>query len=289
MNRKLRSVIYVPAINEKAMRKAATLHVDAVIFDLEDSVFPEQKAHARSGLAEFLTKERASFQGKYLVIRVNANDTEYWKDDLATVAQIMPDAVLLPKVTTPQHIHDTYVEISAGKGRAPKIWSMVENPLGILRLEHIVEQGKNSGLECLVLGTNDLVKDSDIDPGKDRRNLMPWFSHVMLVAKSFDMAVIDGVLNDIKNTDALRAECEVARALGMNGKTIIHPAQVETVNKAFSPNEGQIAWWKKIVAAYDLPENANAGVISLDGMMVERLHHEIAVRKLQEYGQDIGQ
>ncbi|WP_415815385.1 HpcH/HpaI aldolase/citrate lyase family protein [Bordetella tumbae] len=289
MNRKLRSVIYVPAINEKAMRKAATLHVDAVIFDLEDSVFPEQKAQARSGLAEFLTKERANFQGKYLVIRVNADDTDYWKDDLAVVAQIMPDAVLLPKVTTPQHIHDAYVELSAQPRQPPKIWSMVENPLGILRLENIVEQGKNSGLECLILGTNDLVKDSDIDPGKDRGNLMPWFSHVMLVAKSFDMAVIDGVLNDIKNTDALRAECEVARALGMNGKTIIHPAQVETVNKAFSPSEEQIAWWRKIVAAYDLPENANAGVISLDGMMVERLHHEIAVRKLQEYGQDVEQ
>jgi len=271
------------------MRKAATLHVDAVIFDLEDSVFPDQKAQARSGLAEFLTKERANFQGKYLVIRVNADDTPYWKDDLAVVAQIMPDAVLLPKVTAPQHIHDTYAELSTRQDRAPKIWSMVENPLGILRLESIVEQGRKSGLECLILGTNDLVKDSDIDPGKDRCNLMPWFSHVMLVAKSFNVAVIDGVLNDIKNADALRAECSVAVALGMNGKTIIHPAQVDTVNKAFSPSEEQIAWWRKIVAAYNLPENVNAGVINLDGTMVERLHQEIAISKLREWEQAVEQ
>lgn len=164
---------------------------------------------------------------------------------------------------------------------------MIENPLGILRLETIVEQGKTSGLECLVLGANDLVKDSDIEPGKDRCNLMPWFSHVMLVAKSFDVAVVDSVLNDIKDTDTLRAECETARALGMNGKTIIHPAQVDTANQAFSPGDAQIAWWKKIVDTYHQPENANAGVINLDGSMVERLHYDIAVRKLREYEQDV--
>ena len=287
MDRKLRSVLYVPAINEKAMRKAATLSVDAVIFDLEDSVSPEQKALARVGLAEFLAKERASFQGKYLVIRINADDTEYWHDDLAMAANVMPDAVLVPKVTTPQHIHDTYAALSAGAARPPGIWSMIENPLGILRLETIVEQGKTSGLECLVLGANDLVKDSDIEPGKDRCNLMPWFSHVMLVAKSFDVAVIDSVLNDIKDTDTLRAECETARALGMNGKTIIHPAQVDTANQAFSPGDAQIAWWKKIVDTYHRPENANAGVINLDDSMVERLHYDIAVRKLREYEQDV--
>nr|WP_255448244.1 CoA ester lyase [Bordetella sp. 15P40C-2] len=283
MSKKLRTVLYVPATNEKAMRKAAGLTVDAVIFDLEDSVFPEQKALARSSLATFLAKERASFAGKYLVIRINASDTEYWKDDIAVIADILPDAVLLPKVTSPQHIQETYARLTASGSHIPKFWAMIENPLGILRLDSIVETGKSFGLECLVLGTNDLVKDSDMEPGKNRCNLVPWFSHVMLVAKAFDVAVIDGVLNDIKSLDALQAECDVARALGMNGKSIIHPAQVDTVNKAFSPNEEQIAWWRKIVAAYARPENQNAGVINLDGTMVERLHLEIAERKLREY------
>jgi citrate lyase subunit beta/citryl-CoA lyase len=285
MSSKLRSVLYVPAINEKAMRKAASLPVDAVIFDWEDSVFPEQKALARSGLAAFLNAERASFTGKYLVIRVNADDTEYWKEDLAVVADILPDAVLLPKVTSPQLIHQTHAELWARVPQTPKIWAMVEKPLGVLRLESIVEKGVDLGLECLVLGTNDLLKDSDMEAGKDRCNLMPWFSHVMLVAKSFDVAVVDGVLNDIKNLDALQAECDVARALGMNGKTIIHPAQVDTVNKAFSPSAEQIAAWKEIVAAYARPENQGAGVINLGGVMVERLHLEIATRKLEELGQ----
>src|SRR5690606_34170216 len=117
-------------------------------------------------------------------------------------------------------------------------------------------------VECLVLGTNDLVKDSDIEPGEGRCNLIPWFSLIMLVAKSFDVSVIDGVLNDIRNDEALQSESEAARALVMSGKTIIHPAQVETVNRCFSPTAEQLAWWRRIVHAYAQPENTGKGVIS---------------------------
>lgn len=283
MKQRLRSVLYVPALNEKALRKSATLDVDAVIFDLEDSVFPEQKSQARSRLAEFLAKEREQFQSKYLAIRINAQDTAFWKDDLAMVNLVKPDAVVLPKVVSPQVIVDTTAALCAGNGTQPKIWCMVENPLGILRLENTVENGIKAGLECLILGTNDLVKDSDLDPGKDRSNLLPWFSHVMLVAKSFGVAVIDGVLNDINNTEALRAESEMAKALGMSGKTIIHPSQVDVVNQCFDPSPEQISWWRKIVQAYNQPEHASSGVINLEGTMVERLHLEIAQRRLQEY------
>jgi len=284
MHLTLRSVLYVPAINEKAMRKAATLPVDAVIFDLEDSISPAKKEAARASLSRFLAEERHSLEGKYLVIRVNASNTDYWNDDVALVAELSPDAVLLPKVTSPNHTREIHAALSGRTGSMPKVWGMIENPLGILRLESIVEQGKPLGLECLILGTNDLLKDSDMEPGENRSNLIPWFSHVMLVAKSFDIAVIDGVLNDIKNVDALQAECNTARALGMNGKTIIHPAQVDTVNTAFSPSEEQIVWWKKIVDAYAKPENSHAGVINVDDVMVERLHLEIAVQKLKTYG-----
>lgn len=283
MSRKLRSVLYVPAVNEKAMRKAATLDVDAVILDLEDSVFPERKAEARDTLAAFLAGNRASFAGKYLVLRVNGQDTDFWNDDLAMAVQLRPDAVLLPKVTSAETIRDARSKLSTQSGDAPRIWCMVENPMGILRLESIVEQGLSQGVECLVVGTNDLVKDSDIEPGEGRRNLMPWLAHVMLVAKSFGVAVIDGVLNDIHDVEALRAESEVAKALGMNGKTILHPAQVETVNRCFTPTEEQLAWWRRIVEAYELPENAGKGVINLGGAMVERLHLEIAQRRLQEF------
>src|SRR5690606_13424790 len=121
-----------------------------------------------------------------------------------------------------------------------------------------------------------------IEPGPGRANLMPWFAHIMLVAKSFGIPVVDGVLNDIHDIQALQAECAAARALGMSGKTVIHPAQVETVNRGFGPSEEQLAWWRRIVQAYEQPENAGKGVINLDGTMVERLHLEIAQRRLRD-------
>jgi len=282
MNEKLRSVIYVPGINEKAMRKALTLPVDAIVFDLEDSVSLDRKAQARDTLAAFLEANRAGIRDRQVVVRVNGQDTEFWNDDLSMAARVRPDAVLLPKVVRPEIIADARARLGGGAA-APRVWCMVENPMGILKLERIVEGAQPEGIGCLVLGTNDLVKDSDIEPGPGRANLMPWFAHIMLVAKSWGIPVVDGVLNDIHDTRALQAECEAARALGMSGKTVIHPAQVDTVNRGFGPTPEQLAWWQRIVQAYAQPENAGKGVINLDGTMVERLHLEIAQRRLRDH------
>ncbi|MGO1766176.1 hypothetical protein CAP48_02335 [Advenella sp. S44] len=287
MKRKLRSVLYVPGINEKAMRKAATLAVDAVVFDLEDSVLYEGKAQARDTLSRFLKNHRDELHGKYVVVRINGRDTEFWDADLNMVKTVRPDAVLLPKVVhsdIPKLARETLGNDGA---ESTGIWCMVENPTGILKLESIVEKGLADGVECLVLGTNDLIKDSDIDPGPGRVNLIPWLAHVTLVAKSFDIPVIDGVLNNIHDLDALKAESEVAKAMGMSGKTIIHPLQVETVNKCFSPTAAELEHWRRIVQAYAQPENAAKGVINLDGVMVERLHLEIAERRLRDYSPDV--
>jgi len=282
MHRALRSVLYVPGINEKAMRKASTLPVDAVVLDLEDSVLFERKAEARNTLAQFLAAHRSDFDGKYVVIRVNGSDTESWLKDLELAAIARPDAVLLPKVSRPDIPRNAREVLNKHGGESIAIWCMVETPLGILRLESIVEDGQKDGVECLVLGTNDLVKEGDIDPGDKRCNLVPWLAHVVLVAKSFQIPVIDGVLNDIQDLETLAAEARTAKAMGMSGKTIIHPAQIEVVNQCFSPSKEELDSWRRIVAAYAQPENADKGVINLDGMMVERLHLEIAERKLRQ-------
>ncbi|WP_158238230.1 HpcH/HpaI aldolase/citrate lyase family protein [Pollutimonas nitritireducens] len=287
MKRSLRSVLYVPGINEKAMRKAATLPVDAIVLDLEDSVLHERKSEARDTLSRFLTANRSGFHGKYVVVRVNGRDTEFWDDDLDMVTPARPDAVLLPKVIDPDIPRNAREKLNKGGSESTAIWCMIENPLGILKLESIVENGRADGVECLVLGTNDLIKDSDIDPGEGRKNLIPWLAHVTLVAKSFNIQVIDGVLNNIHDLDALKAESEVAKAMGMSGKTIIHPLQVETVNRCFSPSVEELDHWRRIVHAYSLPENVGKGVINLDGVMVERLHLEIANRQLRDYGSDV--
>ena len=285
MSGTLRSVIYVPGINEKAMRKTLTLPVDAIVFDLEDSVLHDRKEEARAALAAFLQANRGAFGRARVVVRVNGRDTGFWGGDLDMAARAHPDAVLLPKVTDPEIVADARARLGAAGDPVPAIWCMVENPLGILRLERILEDAQPQGIGCLVLGTNDLVKDSDIDPGPGRANLLPWFAHVLLAAKSFGVPVVDGVLNDIHDTAALEAECAQARAMGMSGKTVIHPAQVEPVNRCFSPSAEQLAGWRRIVEAYSRPENADKGVINLDGTMVERLHLEIARRRLADYGE----
>lgn len=287
MKRKLRSVLYVPGINEKAMRKAAALSVDAVVFDLEDSVLHESKGLARETLSRFLKDNRGEFLGKYVVVRINGRDTEFWDMDWDMVTAVQPDAVLLPKVVHADMPRLAREKLDNGGSESTRIWCMVENPIGILKLETIVENGLADGVECLVLGTNDLIKDSDIDPGPARSNLIPWLAHVTLVAKSFDIPVLDGVLNNIHDLDALKAESESAKAMGMSGKTIIHPLQVETVNRCFSPTAEELENWKRIVHAYAQPENAGKGVINLDGVMVERLHLDIAERKLRDYHSEV--
>ena len=286
MKRKLRSVLYVPGINEKAMRKAATLAVDAVVFDLEDSVLYEHKAQARDTLSRFLKDNRDELHGKYVVVRINGRDTEFWDADLDMVRAVQPDAVLLPKVVHSDIPRLAREKLGIDAVEPTAIWCMVENPIGILKLESIVENGLADGVECLVLGTNDLIKDSDIDPGPARSNLMPWLAHVTLVAKSFDIPVIDGVLNNIHDLETLKAESEVAKAMGMSGKTIIHPLQVDTVNQCFSPTAEELENWRRIVQAYAQPENAAKGVINLNGVMVERLHLEIAQRRLRDHSAD---
>lgn len=280
MSQLLRSVLYVPAMNPRAMQKALGLPVDAVVFDLEDSILETQKDEARVALQKFLSERQEQDPACRIVIRINSIDSGFWEKDLELIKALRPAAVLLPKVISAATIQQADRYLNDG-GVTTKIWIMVENPMGILKLDQIVEQACGHNLECLVLGTNDLIKDTDIDPGENRINFGPWFARVIMVAKSYNLPVIDGVMNDFHDTDGLEKESRLAKGMGMAGKTIIHPKQVDTVNTVFSPTAQELAWWNQIVLAYQLPENINKGVINVDGVMVERLHLESAQKKLQ--------
>ena len=276
-----RAVLFVPASNEKAMAKLSSLACDAVIFDLEDSVAPEAKAAARERLrAWFAARPK---DGPECVIRVNPLASEWGSDDLAAVCACAPDAVLLPKVNTPRDIHD--FDDALDEADAPdnlKLWIMVETPKAMLNIGALAEFGRDRAarLDCFVAGTNDLVKDTGVLATPDRRYVMPWLLQMVLAARAGGLDVLDGVGNDFRDLDAFARECAEGAAMGFDGKTLIHPAQIEPALTAFSPSAEAVAEAEAIRSAFARSENAGKGVISIDGRMVERLHLAQAERLL---------
>ncbi len=280
-HRPRRAVLYVPASNEKAMAKLPSLACDAVIFDLEDAVAPEAKAAARERLRAWF-KARPE-NGMECVIRVNPLASEWGPDDLAAVCECAPDAVLLPKVDTPRDIHD--FDDALDEAPAPddlKLWIMVETPKAMLNIGALAEFGRDRAarLDCFVAGTNDLIKDTGVLATPDRRYVMPWLLQMVLAARAGGLDILDGVSNDFRDLDAFARECAEGAAMGFDGKTLIHPAQIEPALKAFSPSPEAIAEAEAIRSAFALPENAGKGVISIDGSIVERLHLAQAERLL---------
>ncbi|CDX26055.1 (3S)-malyl-CoA thioesterase [Mesorhizobium sp. ORS 3324] len=268
-----RSVLYMPASNERALAKIASLACDAVIIDLEDGVAPADKVSARDRLAGILGT-RAERRCE-MIVRVNPLASEWGVDDLLAVAKAGPDGILLPKVTTPRDI------LEAGDllddNSAPDsvtLWAMIETPKALLNSGAIAELGRDpaSRLACFVAGTNDLVKATGILATPDRRYLMPWLLQLVLAARAGGLDVIDGVANDFRDLEAFARECAEAAAMGFDGKSLIHPAQIEAANRAFAPSPEALAGARAIRDAFARPENAGKGVIALDGRMVERLH-----------------
>ena len=268
-----RSVLYMPASNERALAKIASLACDAVVIDLEDGVAPAEKATARDRLAGILAARPA--RRCEIVVRINPLASEWGADDLLAAAKAEPDGILLPKIDTPREI------LEAGDllddNFAPdtvKLWAMVETPKALLNIGVIAELGRDpaSRLACFVAGTNDLVKSTGILATPDRRYLMPWLLQLVLAARAGGVDVIDGVANDFRDLEALARECAEAAAMGFDGKSLIHPAQIEPANRAFAPAPEALARARAVRDAFALPENAGKGVIALDGRMVERLH-----------------
>jgi citrate lyase subunit beta/citryl-CoA lyase len=267
-----RSVLYIPASNDKALAKIGSLTCDAVIIDLEDAVLPADKKAARDKVAGILAGREKRCE---MVVRINPLTSEWGADDLLAVAKAEPDGILLPKIGTPRDIleagdllDDNFAPDSV------KLWAMVETPKALLNIGAIAELGRDpaSRLACFVAGTNDLVKATGILATPDRRYLMPWLMQLVLAARAGGLDIIDGVANDFRDLDALARECTEAAAMGFDGKSLIHPAQIEPANRAFSPSPERLAAARAIRDAFARPENAGKGVIAMDGRMVERLH-----------------
>ena len=272
-----RSVLYMPGSNARALEKAKTLPADALILDLEDAVAPDAKAHARDQVCAAV--KAGGYGKRELVIRINALDTPWGKDDLAAAVAAAPDAILLPK---PGSGADIVAAADALKSAPEKtrLWAMIETPFAILNVQDIAAASRLSGtrLACFVMGTNDLVKETRADLSASRRPALYWLSATVTAARAYGLDVLDGVYNNFKDADGFRRECVHGRALGFDGKTLIHPDQVAVANEIFAPPEADVAWARKIIAAFDQPENKGKGVVTVEGRMVELLHAEIGRR-----------
>jgi citrate lyase subunit beta/citryl-CoA lyase len=268
-----RSVLYVPASNDKALAKIAQLSCDTVIIDLEDAAAPADKIAARDKLAGiFASRPDRRCE---MVVRINALASEWGADDLLAAASCEPDGILLPKVGTPRDLleaGDVLDDNFAPDG--VKLWAMIETPKALLNIGAIAELGRDpaSRLACFVAGTNDLVKDTGVLATPDRRYLVPWLMQMVLAARAGGLDMLDGVANDFRDLDAFARECTEAAAMGFDGKTLIHPAQIEAANRAFVPSTQAVAEARAVKDAFSLAENTGKAVIALNGRMVERLH-----------------
>lgn len=268
-----RSVLYMPGANDRALEKARSLAADALILDLEDSVAPEAKDVAREKVVAAVRK--GGYGRREVVIRPNALETAWGTADILAAASAAPDAILVPKVQRAGDI------ISAAKilksvnvPEKTKLWAMMETPQAILHAAEIAAAGADpeNRLVCLVMGTNDLLKESRARALHDRFAVVPWLALTVVAARGYGLDIIDGVYNDFRDETGFRKECEQGRTLGMDGKTLIHPSQVAPCNEIFAPTDEEITWSIKIIRAFDEPENVHKGVITVDGKMVERLH-----------------
>jgi citrate lyase subunit beta/citryl-CoA lyase len=268
----------MPGSNARAMEKARELPADAVIFDLEDAVAPDAKATARALIIEALKK--GGFGRRDVLVRINGLDTVWWRDDLA-VAAAGPDAMLVPKVSTPEQLREVSKHLTGVRADASvRLWAMMETPLAMLNAREIAAAAldKDTRLAGFVMGTNDLAKDTRARILPGRAPMLPWLMTCVAAARAYGLDILDGVYNELGNAEGFAAECAQARDLGFDGKTLIHPQQIAPCNAAFSPGEEEVAWSRKIIAAFDHPENASKGVLQIDGRMVERLHADMARR-----------
>ena len=269
-----RSLLYVPASNARALDKARTLPCDGVILDLEDSVAPEAKDAAR---AAAVAAVRGGFGGREVVVRCNGLETAWGRADLEALSEAAPDAVLAPKVSSAAEI----VAYDRALAASTRLWIMVETARAVLNLREIVQTAASTRLEALVLGPNDLSADLRLKGPIARAGLKTTLLHMNIAARAHGLAALGGVYNAIDDAAGFEAECAEEAGLGLDGKTLIHPRQIEIANRAFSPSAEEIAWAKAVVAAFAAPEADGKGAIRLDGRMVERLHLKAAERILR--------
>jgi citrate lyase subunit beta/citryl-CoA lyase len=272
-----RSVLYMPGANERALEKAQTIPADALILDLEDAVAPDAKPAARERVCAVATS--GAYGSREIAIRANGIGTAWHEDDLAAIAQAGPDAVVVPKVNSADEVHQIEKALEAGGAPASTmIWAMLETPIAMLRAHEIASSSER--LAVLVMGTNDLAKELQAAPVPGRAPLLSGLGLCLLGARAAGKVILDGVYNDIKDEAGFLAECQQARDLGFDGKTLIHPSQVDPCNATFAPSADDVEKAGRVIAAFEEAEAAGRGVVAVDGRMVENLHVEQARRTL---------
>ena len=267
----LRSALYMPSSNVRALEKARTIPADAIIFDLEDAVAPDAKELAREQACAAVAS--GAYGDRVLTIRCNGLDTPWGEADLRAAGAASPDAVVVPKVSGVAHLSRVAELLPAGTA----IWAMVETPTAVFDVRAIAAFPTVS---ALVLGTNDLAKELRAVLAPGRSSLLPHLATALLGAREAGIAVLDGVWNDVKDLAGFEAECRQGAELGFDGKTLVHPGQVDIANRVWAPSEEEVAYARRVVAAFEEAERGGRGVVTVDGRMVEALHRDNALRTL---------
>jgi (3S)-malyl-CoA thioesterase len=269
--RPFRSVLYIPGSKDRALDKARGLPVDAIIFDLEDAVSPDAKVEARGTLKAAL--EQGGYGNRYKIIRINGLDTEWGAEDIAALRDAPADAILVPKVNSAADIDAVQTLL----GNDTPIWAMIETPASVLNSNEIAA---HPALEGFVSGTNDLANELNCRTRPDRLPMQMSLQMMLLAARGNDVIAVDGVYNQFKDEEGLRAECDQGRDLGFDGKTLIHPAQVAVTNECFAPSEAELDLARRQIEAFEEVEKSGQGVAVVDGKIVENLHVETAKKTL---------
>jgi citrate lyase subunit beta/citryl-CoA lyase len=272
-----RSVLYMPGANERALEKAAGLPADALILDLEDAVAPDAKAEARDRVCVAAASGR--YGAREVTIRINGLGTPWHDDDLRAVAAAAPAAVVVPKIDSAGAVHAIEKGLEAsGAPDDTAIWAMVETPVAMLGAREVAESSER--LTVLVMGTNDLAKELGAEHVPGRAPLLTGLGLALLAARAAGKVILDGVYNDIRDPEGFEAECVQARQMGFDGKTLIHPSQLEPCNRVFAPTPEAVEQAGRIIAAFEQAEAEGRGVVTVDGRMIENLHVEQARRTL---------
>ena len=272
-SRPRRSALYMPGSKARALEKARTLAADALILDLEDAVGPTEKTAARGMVA--VAVKAGGVGRREVTIRINGLDTEWGAADLEAAAAAAPDAVVVPKVSSPAEVAEVVARLdAAGAPDTVAVWAMMETPLGILNAREIA--GAHPRLACLVMGTNDLVKELGAEHSEARAEVMTSLSLCLLAARAHGLAILDGVYNAYQDEAGLEASCAQGKALGFDGKTLIHPAQLAVANRVFAPGAAELELARRQVAAFEETRAKGEAVAVVDGRIVENLHVETA-------------
>jgi len=281
MIRPRRSLLFMPGSNARALEKARNLPADGLILDLEDSVAPEAKGLARDQIAKAIGA--GGFGKREILIRTNALDSPWWMDDIAMAGKARADGVLVPKISSLEDLATiARCLLDVGADPSLKVWTMIETARAVLHAEELAAASRNvePRLSGFVFGPNDISRETRIRMQPGRATMLSMITHCILATRAYGLEILDGPYSDFSNVDGFAQECTQARDLGFDGKTLIHPGQIAACNAIFTPPAEEVAQARRIIAAFERPENASRGAISLDGQMVERLHADMARRTI---------